>query len=174
MYSTFSIVVVAVVLGLSASVDAQRIDDKGRALTGIGPIGIVIENIKPNAQHHGLTKKLLRFATELSLRRNGIPTTESPVVLSTLHLRVDTLKVPDVEAFVFTFLVTLEQPIYNLATKQNMLAYTWQEGYHGYVPSEDLSDTVRNVVLQRIDEFSLDYLMANPTSKKNPLDAVKP
>ena len=48
MYSTFSVVVVAVMLGFSVSVDAQKIDciNDEQSLIGIGPISFTISKLE--------------------------------------------------------------------------------------------------------------------------------
>ena len=177
MYSTFSIVVLAVTLGISASAGAQRIDDKGRALTGIGPIGIVVEDIEGNIERYGLTRELLHNSADSSLRRNGVPITKSSTS-PFIYVHTVTLRLPDRAAFVYCINIELKQP--NITIKPNapwmpILTTIWERGTIGYVPFTDsLPGVVRNAVLEYVDKFSLAYLRANPTSKKNPLDAVKP
>ena len=180
MYSTFSVVVVAVVLGLSASVDAQELSRQAKFLIGIGPIRIDVGIPSGEAQTNkankrsGLTKELVRNAVELSLRRNGIPISES--AMPVLSVRVFTLGMqgPTLYHFVYCIEFKLLQAATLEGTFESIFAIIWENTLIGHSPSEKVPNQIRIGVLNLTDHLSLDYLRANPTSKKNPLDAVKP
>lgn len=129
-------------------------------LKGLQGVSILIEGMSDDAKKIGLTKDRIQSATELSLRRNGVPvlTEEERLAkpgMPSLYVNVN------VVGRAFSMNASLQETVHlERDLKTTVIgATTWEKGGAGV--SGDADYIVKNVE-RLVDEFCLDYLKANP------------
>ena len=128
-----------------------------------GPIGIEVSAHFIRDRKHGLTKEVLHSAVELGLRRNNVAIIEPRVSsLPYLLVEVATLKITGFDTYVYDVSVSLYQFAQFLGWSIGVS--TWSRASIGYAPSDALRQTIRDTVLEIVDDFSLDYLRAKELS----------
>jgi hypothetical protein len=154
------------VYGGSAQTEMDR-----KSLGGLQGIGVVVEDLQPDAERDGLTKSQIKTDVELKLRQAGIRVLtieESFKVPGSpyLYVNVNTSK-NDVlygafSTYAFSLQVVLKQDV-TLARDSDLKvsATTWETHTLGTVAANNLQDT-RRVLGDVIDRFINDYLAENP------------
>ncbi|MCK4418048.1 MAG: hypothetical protein KAV99_07765 [Candidatus Latescibacteria bacterium] len=138
-------------------------------MRGLEGVGVVVENLNPEAEQDGLYRNRLQTYIELRLRKAGIRvlTKEEQSNLPSspyLYINVNAMKTTELGAYVFSTTVSLSEWV-RLVRKPFLLvsATTWRtpEGV-GIVKAFRLEEFVFKQVGAMVDEFINDYLAANP------------
>ncbi len=143
--------------GFAIPATAQERDN----LTGIGSIIVVVETIGSDAERDGLRRTMVQTAVELRLRRNGIPVADAAP--SALFVAVNTLRHSELDgAYAFCVKVRLVTAVQVEATGRTVVGATiWSVNAVGLVGTSN-ARTLRDSVLELVDQFSNDYLAVNP------------
>ncbi len=150
-------IAVVVLMSVVARIGGQEASER-ETLRGLGPIRVVVEELCSDAERDGLTQRMLQTAVELRLRQNGIPL-EEDVALPYLYVNVSALE--DDELYAFAVLVVLKQRA-SLSNGLTVYAATWNTGRIGIgMVGRDNLRNVRESVLEKVNEFSNDYLAVN-------------
>ena len=162
MHSPRVLTLVACVIAVTAA-HAQP-DGERASLTGIGPVGVLVEELDPEHERDGLTVELLRTGVESRLRQHGILLGE-PFVNPTLYVSVDAVRWLAEPSYVYSANLEVRQIVQIRATKRVVYgATTWNHGVIGTIQASRLRD-IRETVLDLVDEFSEDYLAVNPPAR---------
>jgi len=149
-------------------------------LKGIKSIYVAVENLKPEAERHGLTKKSLQTDIELRLRKYGIKVVSEDQWMASsfqellecgkLYLNVDVSLREEVGLFAYAISFELIQPVL-LARSPKMLCWatTWEEGWLG-TGGLDNFKSIRESVAEKVDNFINAYLAANPKEQPVPVE----
>ncbi len=147
-------IAVVVLMSVALRIGGQAPSER-ETLKGLGPIRVVVNS---DAERDGLTEQILQTAVELRLRQNGIPL-EEDVALPYLYVNVSALE--DDELYAFAVLVVLKQRA-SLSNGLTVYAATWNTGRIGIgMVGRDNLRNVRESVLEKVNEFSNDYLAVN-------------
>ncbi len=150
------VLVTIVVTSLAVPATAQQRDN----LTGIGPIRVVIEDLRPDIEVEGLTRTMLQTAVELRLRRNGVPLADSVSLF--LYVRVNAGRRQGSGMFAYSTDVQLNTPVEIIATGRTANTATiWSHSEVGTVGADKVRQ-IRDSLLDYVDRFSNDYLAVNP------------
>ena len=122
-----------VLLSVVARIGGQAPSER-ETLEGLGPIRVVVEEMRSDAERDGLTKRMLQTAVELRLRQNGIPLDED--VFPYLYLRINTSR-NDRGVYAFCITAAFKQGA-TLSTGLAAVASTWDEGSVGTVGADNL------------------------------------
>jgi hypothetical protein len=145
--------------------DIDRSQTLGRevmTLKGLKGVGIIVEDVKPAVEAAGLKREDLVTDTELRLRAAGIRVLTQEEQLDTpgypyLYVRVNAI--PEGRLLTHSLAVRLHQVAYLESTGYCAGGVTtWERGSIGRTDAEKIRQEVRN----RVDEFALDFLKANP------------
>jgi hypothetical protein len=168
MRYVLQLIVVALVLGnmgVAHAVD-RAIDNGSReSLRGIIGLGLVIEDISPDAAADGLSQDAIRTAVELTLRSKGIRLlTERTRSESApyLYINVNTLK-EELGLYAYSVNVDLKQLVGLLSMKNKKTwGTTWSASVIGMVRQENLSQIIADAVEPLVNDFVNDFRSANP------------
>lgn len=138
---------------------------KRRPLEGLKEVGLLVEHLKPEVGKYGLRQRDLRTQMELQLRRNGIKVTDA---LSGGYLYLNVNVVLEEEQMIRAANVSIEyqEPVM-LVRNPNIRcnAVTWDSSNTHLGSIQGLAQIVAESVASLVDEFSNDYLAANPKTK---------
>jgi hypothetical protein len=148
-----TVVLVAVLLAIPARAD------EAMNLSGMTCLGVVIEDLKPEAIALGMSKSSLQTQVELRLRQTGIvvgEVAECPYVYLNAHIeqRGDLVVVGltmDIQAW-----VTIK------SNNRGTVAAVWNRGMLATVGKDSFADGMRSGVSDILDELLNDWLKANP------------
>ena len=146
---------VAITVAFPATAQSSKRD----ALTGIGPIRVVIEGISlPSVDQGRLSDTMLQTAVELRLRQNDVPVDDE--VVPYLYVRVNAVTTGD-GLYGYGIDVELKTIVQIEATGREAWATIWDMGSAATIGGNHLRD-LRDTVLDHVDQFSNDYLAVNP------------
>lgn len=135
------------------------------SLRGIIGLGLVIEEVSPDASTDGLSHEAIRSTVEQALRSKGIRLlTERTRSGSSpyLYINVNTLK-EELGLYAYTVTVDLKQLVGLLSMKNKKTwGTTWSASVIGMVRQENLSQIVTDAVEPLIKDFTDDFVAANP------------
>lgn len=132
-------------------------------LKGFHGVGVLVEDLRPEAEKYGLTKEALQTDTELRLRQYGIKVLppEQPFV-PCLYIHVNTVVQERFPIAAVAVQVEFQQGVLLYRDlKTRVTATTWGEGVVIVVGASKLKD-VREHVQDLVDKFINDYLAVNP------------
>lgn len=146
----------------------QALDAGSReSLRGISGVGIVVEDISPDASADGLSQDAIRTAAELILRSKGIKvltTTEKtrPGSAPYLYINVNTLK-EELGLYAYAVNVDLKQVV-GLLSKKGAQAWgaTWSASVIGAVGEADVRQIITDGVEPLVKDFANDFVLVNP------------
>ena len=156
--------VVALVWGNIGVVGA--LDSGSReSLRGIFGLGVVIEEVSPDASADGLSQEAIRSTIEQALRSKGIRLlTERTRSGSTpyLYININTLK-EELGLYAYTVTVDLKQLV-GLPSMKNKKTWgtTWSASVLGMVRQENVNQIIADAVEPLIKDFTDDFVAANP------------
>jgi hypothetical protein len=136
---------------------------KQRALGGLKGMGVMVEDMRPEAERLGLTRNQIQTDVELRLRKAGVRVLtekekdETPG-MPYLYVNVNTMF--DSASCVFSITVELSEWV-TLARGFKTSGRIWQSSSVGIVGINKLSQ-IRVSVGELVDKFINDYLAANP------------
>ncbi|OQW37789.1 MAG: hypothetical protein A4E19_12250 [Nitrospira sp. SG-bin1] len=145
------------------------------SLRGIFGVGLVVEEVGPDASADGLSQDAIRTAVEQTLRSKGIRVlTERTRSGSApyLYVNVNTLK-EQLGLYVYAVNVDLKQ-IVGLLTGKGKQAWgaTWSASVIGMAREENLSQVIAEGVEPLVTDFANDFLSVNtrlePAPRRNP------
>jgi hypothetical protein len=155
------LVTVLALPGHAADSDFQR-----ESLAGLRTVGVMIEELAPEAEQGGLTSNLLQTDVEVRLRKAGLRVAEGPERLQApafVYVNVNTAKWPRPKVYAVSVSVQLMEPVSLVRNPaRRRLAATWDNGAVGLAHASDFAATVRAKVGDLVDRFLNDYLAANP------------
>jgi len=160
-------------MGMSAFIMALvfpvvALDNQGEreTLAGLTGVGVLVEEMNPDAEKDGLARSTLQTDVELKLRQAGIRVLSKDEWLAapgrpSLYLNVNTFSRTGLYAYCILLKVKQRVTlIRNLATTS--WGTTWDSrGFMGTVGADNLH-TVRDDVRDQVDQFINAYLAANP------------
>lgn len=166
MQYVLQLIVVALVLGNMEVV--QALDAGSReSLKGISGVGVVVEDISPDAAADGLSQDAIRSAAELILRSKGIRvlTSVEKTRLGSapyLYINVNTLK-EELGLYAYAVNVDLKQVV-GLLSKKGMQSWgcTWSTSVIGTVGEANVPQIIADGVEPLVKEFANDFLLVNP------------
>lgn len=166
MRYVLQLIVVALVWGNIEVV--QALDTGSReSLRGISGVGVVVEDIGPDASADGLSQDAIRTAAELILRSKGIKvlTSVERTRLGSapyLYINVNTLK-EELGLYAYAVSVDLKQVVGLLSIK-NARAWgaTWSASVIGAVGETNLHQVIADAVEPLVKDFANDFLLVNP------------
>ena len=166
MRYVLQLIVVALVWGNIEVV--QALDTGSReSLRGISGVGVVVEDIGPDASADGLSQDAIRTAAELILRSKGIKvlTSVERTRLGSapyLYVNVNTLK-EELGLYAYAVNVDLKQVVGLLSIK-NARAWgaTWSASVIGAVGETNLRQIITDAVEPLVKDFTNDFLLVNP------------
>ncbi|HSA86631.1 MAG TPA: hypothetical protein VLE46_10640 [Nitrospira sp.] len=158
---------IAVTLVLANIAVAQALDVGSReSLKGISGVGIVVEDIGPEASADGLAQDAIRAAVELILRSKGIrvlTNAERTRVGSApyLYININTLK-EELGLYAYAVNVDLKQVV-ALLSRKGVQAWgaTWSASVVGAVGEADVRQIIADGVEPLVKDFANDFLLAN-------------
>ena len=166
MRYVLQLVVTALVWGNMEVV--QALDAGSRdSLRGISRVGVVVEDISPEASANGLSQDAIRTAAELILRSKGIRvlTNVERTRLGSapyLYINVNTLK-EELGLYAYAVNVDLKQVVGLLSIKSAQAwGSTWSASVVGAVGEENLRQIIADGVEPLVKDFANDFLLANP------------
>jgi hypothetical protein len=168
MQYLLQLIVVALVWGDIDVVHAldRAVDNGSReSLRGIFGLGLVIEDVSPDATADGLSQEAIRNAVEQTLRSKGIRLlTERTRSESApyLYINVNTLK-EELGLYAYSVNVDLKQVVGLLSLKNKRTwGTTWSASVVGMVRQENLSQIIADGVEPLVKDFATDFASANP------------
>lgn len=164
MRYVLNLVVVVLVWGNSGVVHA--LDSGSReSLRGMFGLGLVIEEVSPDASSDGLSQEAIRSAVEQALRSKGIRLlTERTRSGSSpyLYVSVNTLK-EELGLYAYSVTVDLKQFVGLLSMKNKKTwGTTWSTSVIGMVRQENLNLIITDAIEPLIKDFTEDFLAVNP------------
>ena len=166
MRYVLQLVVAALVWGNMEVV--QALDAGSReSLRGISRVGVVVEDISPEASANGLSQDAIRTAAELILRSKGIRVLTNvegtrPGSAPYLYINVNTLK-EELGLYAYAVNVDLKQVVGLLSIKSaHAWGSTWSASVVGAVGEENLRQIIADGVEPLVKDFANDFLLANP------------
>lgn len=164
MRYVLNLLVVVLVWGNSGVVHA--LDSGSReSLRGMFGLGLVIEEVSPDASSDGLSQEAIRSAVEQALRSKGIRLlTERTRSGSSpyLYVSVNTLK-EELGLYAYSVTVDLKQFVGLLSMKNKKTwGTTWSTSVIGMVRQENLNQIITDAIEPLIKDFTEDFLAVNP------------
>ena len=160
------LMVVALVWGNMEVV--QALDTGSReSLRGISGIGVIVEEISPDASADGLSQDAIRTAAELILRSKGIRvlTNIDRTRLGSapyLYININTLK-EELGLYAYAVNVDLKQVVGLLSMKgAQAWGATWSASVVGAVGETNVRQIIADGVEPLVKDFAHDFLLANP------------
>lgn len=159
--------IIVALLGVNMEV-VQALDAGSReSLKGISALGVVVEDISPEASADGLSQDAIRTAAEQILHLKGIRILSNVERTSLgtapyLYINVNTLK-EELGLYAYAVNVDLKQ-IVRLLSKKGMQAWgaTWSASVVGAVGEENLRNIIADAVEPLVKDFADDFSLANP------------
>lgn len=143
--------------------------DPRDALKGLQGVRVLVEKLTPEVEKYGLTSQQLQTDVELRLRQNGIRVLSGQEQFSTpgmpyLYVNVGITMRDDIPLAVFVISVELNQNVFLARdTTKLCIASTWDtKGVVGSVGLDKIETTIREDVIDNVDQFINDYLAVNP------------
>ena len=145
---------------------AHALDSGSReSLRGIIGLGLVIEEVSPDASTDGLSHEAIRSTVEQALRSKGIRLlTERTRSGSSpyLYINVNTLK-EELGLYAYTVTVDLKQLVGLLSMKNKKTwGTTWSASVIGMVRQENVNQIIADAVDPLVKDFVDDFLAVNP------------
>jgi hypothetical protein len=142
--------------------------DQKEGLRGLKGVNVVVENLNPEMERLGLTKKVVQETVETRLRRMKIKVLgkPNPPALSTLHILVNTFNVKPRGILVYGINVMLMEYAYlkreigSVGDLREVRAINWYKGTVGYVGPPSLKEVLKKIE-GMVDIFISDYLAVN-------------
>jgi hypothetical protein len=135
------------------------------SLRGMLGLGLVIEEVSPDASTDGLSQEAIRSTIEQALRSKGIRLlTERTRSGSSpyLYINVNTLK-EELGLYAYTVTVDLKQFVGLLSMKNKKTwGTTWSASVIGMVRQENVNQIIADAVEPLIKDFVDDFLAVNP------------
>lgn len=152
-------------MGVVQALDRAMDNASRESLRGIIGLGVVIEDISPDASADGLSQEAIRTAVEQTLRSKGIRLlTEKTRSESApyLYVNVNTLK-EELGLYAYAVNVDLKQAVGLLSMKNKKTwGTTWTASVLGMVRQENLSQIIADAVEPLVNDFVNDFRAANP------------
>jgi hypothetical protein len=146
----------------------QALDTGSReSLRGISGIGVIVEEISPDASADGLSQDAIRTAAELILRSKGIRvlTNIDRTRLGSvpyLYININTLK-EELGLYAYAVNVDLKQVVGLLSMKgAQAWGATWSASVVGAVGEANMRQIIADGVEPLVNDFARDYLSVNP------------
>jgi hypothetical protein len=144
----------------------QALDTGSReSLRGLTGVGVVVEDVSPDAPADGLSQDAIRAAVEQTLRSKGIRIlTERTRSGSApyLYVNINTLK-EELGLYAYAVNVDFKQVVGLLSTKgKQAWGATWSASVVGMVRQENLSQVIADGVEPLVKDFANDFLSVNP------------
>jgi hypothetical protein len=163
MRYALQLIVVALVLGNIEVV--QALDTGSReSLRGLTGVGVVVEDVSPDASADGLSQDAIRAAVEQTLRSKGIRIlTERTRSGSApyLYVNINTLK-EELGLYAYAVNVDFKQVVGLLSAKgKQAWGATWSASVVGMVRQENLSQVIADGVEPLVKDFANDFLSVN-------------
>ena len=135
------------------------------SLRGMFGLGLVIEEVSPDASADGLSQEAIRTTVEQALRSKGIRLlTERTRSGSSpyLYINVNTLK-EELGLYAYTVTVDLKQLVGLLSMKNKKTwGTTWSASVIGMVRQENVNQIITDAVEPLVKDFVDDFLAVNP------------
>ena len=135
------------------------------SLRGMFGLGLVIEEVSPDASADGLSQEAIRTTVEQALRSKGIRLlTERTRSGSSpyLYINVNTLK-EELGLYAYTVTVDLKQFVGLLSMKNKKTwGTTWSASVIGMVRQENVNQIITDAVDPLVKDFIDDFLAVNP------------
>ena len=132
-------------------------------LRGLQAIGVVVEGLTSEGRRTGLTSQQIKTEVELQLRKVGIRVDES--VREFVYVNVNIVEAGDIDHFVYSLELSVEQPVTFERDSSSLVAITWTQGYVGIISQERARNTIRESIHYLVDIFINDYLAVNPITR---------
>ncbi|MBS0151016.1 MAG: hypothetical protein JSR31_08745 [Nitrospira sp.] len=135
------------------------------SLRGMFGLGLVIEEVSPDASTDGLSQEAIRSTVEQALRSKGIRLlTERTRSGSSpyLYININTLK-EELGLYAYTVTVDLKQLVGLLSMKNKKTwGTTWSASVIGMVRQENVNQIITDAVEPLVKDFVDDFLAVNP------------
>ncbi|CUS38455.1 MAG: hypothetical protein IPP12_21175 [Nitrospira sp.] len=135
------------------------------SLRGMFGLGLVIEEVSPDASADGLSQEAIRTTVEQALRSKGIRLlTERTRSGSSpyLYINVNTLK-EELGLYAYTVTVDLKQLVGLLSMKNKKTwGTTWSASVIGMVRQENVNQIITDAVEPLAKDFIDDFIAVNP------------
>ncbi|GEM_PF-314141 len=146
----------------------QRIGSGKETLRGLEGGLIIIEELRPEAEVHGLTRQQIKTDVELSLRRNGIRVLTKEEIterqgMPQIYVNVNPVISGRFVAYDISLELRQNVILFRDQTKVVFGATTWREGTTGILNLSNIRD-IREEVKGLVDMFSDDFLAVNPAN----------
>lgn len=166
MWYVLQLIVVALIWGNIEG--AQALDAGSReSLRGISGVGVVVEDINPEASADSLSQDAIRTAAELILRSKGIRvlTNVERTRLGSapyLYINVNMLK-EELGLYAYAVNVDLKQVV-GLLSRRGAQAWgaTWSASVVGAVGEANVRQIIADAVEPLVKDFARDFLSVNP------------
>lgn len=146
----------------------QALDTGSRdSLRGISGLGVVVEDIGPDASADGLSQDAIRAAVERILRSKGIRVLTNVEKTRSgsapyLYINVNTLK-EELGLYAYAVTVDLKQVVGLLSIKgKQAWGATWSASVVGMAREENLNQVIADGIEPLVKDFANDFLSANP------------
>jgi hypothetical protein len=142
--------------------------DQKDGLRGLTGVHVVVEDLRPEVERLGLTKKVVQRTVEQRLRRMKIKVLgkPKPPALSTLHIVVKTFDVKSKGILVYGINLMLMEYAYlkrevgSVGDLREVRAINWFKGSVGYVGPPSATGVLKKVE-ELVDLFISNYLAVN-------------
>lgn len=160
-----SVLVTGIVAGLAVKLYAELTATQ-KPLVGLMGIYVLVEDLDDVAKGFGLTKPMLKADVEQKLRRSSIKVISEREWRASedsayLHVIVKTIR-NETQA-VTNVIVRLREQVYLARNDtETIMATTWIRGYVSLYNQSQYPQRVRSIIKDRVDQFTNDYVIANP------------
>ncbi len=142
--------------------------DQKDGLRGLTGVHVIVENLHPDMERLGLTRKVVQETVEQRLRRMKIKVLgkPKPPALSTLHIVVKTFNIKPRGILVYGINLMLMEYAYlkrevgSVGDLREVRAINWFQGSVGYVGPPSSKDILKKME-ELVDIFISDYLAVN-------------
>jgi hypothetical protein len=131
-------------------------------LRGLPGVEVIVENLEPELERHGLTTVGLRTDIEAQLRKGGVTiypsqTANPSAAKAYLYVEINALALPDDAGYALGLQVHLRQTLRSLVSESNIVnAMTWDAHNVLAAPTSELH-AVRGELATLVDEFIADW-----------------
>ncbi len=145
---------------------AHALTDNQKALVGLNGLMLVVEALKPETEHLGITKDQIKMDVELRLRKVGISLLRKEEWSSApgkafLYVGINTIP-SNIEQGLWSVTVKVKVvKLVPLPEESQAIKAIWTKEMTGAIRSAD-APKIREYVGGLVDKFTNDYLAANP------------
>jgi len=164
------LILVGALLNLSSLGFAEDAKYNRASLRGIKRFYVSVENLDPEIEKNGLTKKGIRKDVESWLRKAGIKTFTKKECFDIkgnpyLYVNINVLKLHSTKEYIYSIHVSFKQNVYSVKEPIIIIgAATWSTG--NTIGITGSLNKIRSSINAQVDQFISAYFAVNPNPDK--------